>query len=89
MKTIELGDHEALVLFDLLHREIDANKERRLAPLFAHPAEFWSLNMVLLRLESLLAEPFGRDYAAHVDAVRAKIMDECDPEGTYVVGASE
>jgi len=89
MKTIGLEDHETLVLFDFLQREIDTGKERRLAPLFDHPAEFWALNTVLVRLESLLAEPFRRDYVALVDEARAKIMEECDPEGTYLIGTHE
>jgi hypothetical protein len=40
MAIIELRDDEALVLFDLLAREIDRHKEKRLAGIIEHPAEF-------------------------------------------------
>ena len=86
MKSIQLEDHEALVLFDFLQREIDANNEKRLQPLLDHPAEFWALNTVLIHLESLLAEPFRTDYDALVEAARNQVMAECDPEGAYIVG---
>jgi hypothetical protein len=89
MKSLVLEDHEALVLLDFLRREIDINKERRLAPLIDHPAEFWALNVVLTRVESLLSEPFRHEYETLVDGARAKIMEECDPEGTYQLGAHE
>jgi hypothetical protein len=87
--SIQLEDHEALVLFDFLQREIDTHKEKRLAPLFEHPAEFWALNNVLVRLESLTSAPLRPDYEAAVGAGRAQIMFECDPEGTFPIGAHE
>jgi hypothetical protein len=89
MPTITLEDHEALVLFDFLQREIDDRKERRLVGVIDHPSEFWVLNTMSCALERLLEVPFREDYAVVLTRARERIMFECDPEGTYPVGAHE
>lgn len=89
MVTIELSDHEALVLFDLLGREIDDHREKRVAALLDHPAEFWALNALHCLLESQLAAPFAVDYRERVAAARASLMQACDPDGTYPLGRRE
>ncbi len=80
---------EALVLFDLLQREIGDRKEKRLTAIIDHPAEYWALNTVNLRLEREIFESFSPDYAAAVAKAREQVMFECDPEGTYPLGAHE
>lgn len=89
MPTITLEDYEALVLFDFLQREIDDRKERRLVGVIDHPSEFWVLNTMSCALERLLEVPFREDYTAVLERARERIMFECDPEGTYPVGAHE
>jgi hypothetical protein len=89
VRTITLEDHTALVLFDFLFREIMDNKGRKLVGSIEHPAEFWALNAVLGRLESLLEEPFRADYLALLDAARSRVMEKSDPEGTYIIGAPD
>ncbi len=83
MITIELEDHEALVLFEFVAREIDDHKERRLAEIIEHPAEFWALNAVHCSLERILADPFRADYAALLAAAREKVIQQNDPDGDY------
>ena len=83
MARIQLSDHEALVLFDLLSREIDDNKGRRLAAIFDHPAEFWTLNAVQVALESALWAPFAEEYPKLLAEARDRVMDESDPERSY------
>jgi hypothetical protein len=83
MATIDLGDDEALVLFDLLAREIDRHKEARLAGIIEHPAEFWALNSVHTSLEARLSQPFAADYGSVLAEARSKVMDRYDPDRSY------
>ena len=80
MVRIELRYHEALVLFDFLSREVDDNQGRRLAAIFDHPAEFWTLNAVQIALEPALSAPFAEDYSKRLAEARDKVMDENDPD---------
>ncbi len=89
MRTISLEDHEALVLFEFLQREITDHKERRLVGAFDHPSEFWVLNSISCLLERDLETPFREDYKDVLDRARERVMFECDPDGTYPVGAHE
>jgi hypothetical protein len=89
MKSIELEDHEALVLFEFLQREITDRKEQRLVGVIEHPAEFWALNAVSCALERIVAEPFHAEYQALLDKARKDVMYQCDPEGTYPLGTRE
>lgn len=89
MKTLNLEDHEALVLFELLQREITDRKEKRLTGVIDHPAEFWVLNSISCMMEPMMAEPFLGEYPDLVDKARKQVMFECDPEGTYPIGAHE
>lgn len=86
MRSISLEDHEALVLFDFLQREVESRKAAGLVPLFEHPAEFWALNNLFCVLEPVTGEVFRADYAAVIDKARADTMERCDPEGTFVIG---
>ena len=86
MRTITLKDHEALVLFDFLQREIETNNARRVAPYFEHPAEFWALNNLFCAMEPVTGEVFRSDYGKIIDAARTAVMHQCDPEGTFVIG---
>ena len=88
MTTITLTADDALVLFELLAREIDDRKSVRLAGMIDHPAEFWALNGVFGDLQRQLAEPFRADYGELVDAARERIMEISDPERTFVVAGS-
>ena len=83
MATIDLGDEEALVLFDLLAREIDRHNEARLAGIIEHPAEFWALNSVHTALETLVSQPFAANYGSLLDDARRKIMERYDRDRTY------
>ena len=83
MITIELEDHEALVLFEFLAREIDDRNGEQLAKTFVHPAEFWALNSLNCLLERVLAEPFSPQYGELVAAARKQVITQCDPEGTF------
>ena len=82
MRTLALEDHEALVLFDFLSREIDGPK-RRIGEAIEHPAEFWALNAVHCALERQLEEPFAGDYAQRLAAARARVIAENDPDDDY------
>ncbi len=80
MAIIELQDDEALVLFDLLVREIDRHKEKRVAGIIEHPAEFWALNSVHTALEAVLEQPFAADCEALLAKARSQVMDRYDPD---------
>ena len=83
MITIEISDHNALVLHDFLAREIDGRKAARLAAAIEHPAEFWALNAVHCSLEATLAEPLAENYRGLVAAARGQVIAESDPDGTF------
>jgi hypothetical protein len=83
MVTIELADDEALVLFDLLTREIDRHQQARLAGIIEHPAEFWALNSVHTTLETNLEQPFSANFSALLDQARSKVVDRYDPERSF------
>jgi hypothetical protein len=86
MTTITLTDDDALVLFELLAREIDERKSKRVSAVIEHPAEFWVLNGLLGDLQEQLVEPFKADYRQLVAVARERILDVSDPDRTYVVG---
>jgi hypothetical protein len=85
--TIALSADEALVLFELLARELDERKSQRIPGVIDHPAEFWVLNGIHCDLERELVEPFKADYLELVAAARERIMDASDPERTFVIGS--
>jgi hypothetical protein len=87
VRTITLENHEALVLFEFLSREITDNNGRNLLGSLDHSSEFWALSAVLGRLESLLEEPFRADYLDLLEAARARIIERRDPDGDYVIGS--
>jgi hypothetical protein len=86
MPTITLSSDEALVLFDLLAREIEDRNEKRIAEMIEHPAEFWAPNDVFGSLQRELVEPFDPNYRQLVAAARERIVGARDPDRTYVVG---
>lgn len=89
MRTITLEDHEFPVLFDFLQREVETWKAERIAPLLDHPAEFWALNNLFCVMEPVVGEVFRGDYEAVIDSARAAVMQQCDPEGTFPIGARQ
>lgn len=86
MTTITLSADESLVLFELVCREIDINKTKRLPGVIDHPAEFWALDGVYGQLQKDLVEPFRSDYAELLAAARERVADARDPDRTYVLG---
>ncbi len=83
MVTIELSEDEALVLLELLAREINDNKAKRLAGTIDHASEFWALNAVHCALESKLAEPFADNYREMLSDARNQVIRRYDPERSY------
>ncbi|MEZ0242445.1 MAG: hypothetical protein ACAH11_03660 [Sphingomonas sp.] len=69
--TIALDADHALVLFDLLARWIDEGETPPAS--FESPAEYGVLDALFGQLESQLAAPFRHDYAALLDAARARL----------------
>jgi hypothetical protein len=86
MPAVSLSDDEALVLFELLAREINNRNHKRVAEVIEHPAEFWVLDGILGRLERELVEPFKADYSELLSAARERVLDARDQDRTYVVG---
>ena len=86
MTTITMNADEALVLFELLAREIDDRRSARITGVIDHPAEFWVLNSVFGNLQRELVEPFKDDYREIVASARERIVDQSDPERTFVIG---
>ena len=76
---IELEHDEALVLHDLLHREIDDKHGVRLKSLTNHDSELWALNGLSCLLERVLAEPFRRDYRTLLSQAQKSLLERCGP----------
>jgi hypothetical protein len=67
--TVELGDDEALVLFELLHRwETDGKLQ------VIDPSERHALERLQGAFERTLVAPLRSDYDAHLEAARASVM---------------
>lgn len=77
--TLALDSESALVLFDLLAREIDCNDGRRLTGLCGSEAELWALNSLFCTLESRLAAPFAQDSETLFAAAGARLLARCGP----------
>lgn len=73
--TIELAREEALVLFDLLQREIDLANGKRLVSATEHEGELWALNGLNCMLEKNVGEAFRPEYPQLVDAARAALVE--------------
>ena len=78
-RSIELTRDEALVLYDLLQREIDLANGARLAVATEHQAELWALNGLNCLLEKVVYEAFSPDYPARLAAAREALVEACDP----------
>ena len=74
---LRLSKAEALVLFDWLHRNDDRDKDHRTDYYDIQDngerIALWNLSC---DLESVLVEPFRRDYGELVDAARAELRGE-------------
>jgi hypothetical protein len=71
--SVTLSSDEALVLFELLHRWEDSDFYER-ADL--QPGEVTALWAISGRLESLLVEPFKKNYGDLVDQARQRLKDQ-------------
>ncbi|MCZ4088868.1 hypothetical protein [Sinorhizobium psoraleae] len=60
--NLKRGKAEALVLFELLSRELGRPKYGQLAEVSTSDAELWALDGLLGALESTLPEPFAANY---------------------------
>jgi hypothetical protein len=78
---ISLPDDVALVLFEMLSREVDDRQGRELAPALVEEAEYWALNWLLGALERTVPNIFAADYPAQVRAARAQLTPS--PEDTH------
>lgn len=65
--SLTLDKIEALVLFDMLSREIDDRKGKQLRAAIRRDGELWALNGLLCVLEKELIAPFQGDYKQQVE----------------------
>jgi len=72
--SIDLDKDEALVLFDLLAREVDDRDGAALRPAVEHDGELWALNALHTALERTLTGPFDAAYKEHVGSARAALV---------------
>ncbi len=74
--TINIDHAEALVLFDLLSRELESRSGERLRQLVQRDGELWALNSLQCVLERELADAFHPEYAQHVERANATVEQE-------------
>ncbi|WP_439499037.1 hypothetical protein [Bosea sp. (in: a-proteobacteria)] len=72
----ELGQDEALVLFEMLHRWLDDDRGRTIRSAVVDDAEIWALNALSNTLERGLPQPFVAEYGALLDAARVRLRDK-------------
>ena len=72
--SIALSADEAIVLFEILAREIDGNNGSRLRPFTSHEGELWALNGLHSLLEKELVEPFSKDYSEQLSQARERLV---------------
>lgn len=76
--AVWLTKDEALVLFEWLHRREDLGLDSMEALACVDQAEqrvIWDLSAVL---ETILVEPFGRNYDEVIEGARARLRDVTD-----------
>ncbi len=75
--TITLSRAEAVVLFDMLGREIEDRNAAALRAASGHDAEIWALNNLFCVLQATLWEPYSGKFAAIADAARDTLSQRC------------
>ncbi len=73
--SLELEKEEALILFELLSREIDDQRGHgKLEEALGNDAELWALNGLLCSLEKTLSEPLAPNYIELVAQAEASLI---------------
>ena len=72
---IALSQAGALVLFELLSRELDRPHYGVFAGLITNEAEIWALDGLLGALQRVLSAPFSDDYAAQLTRAAAALIE--------------
>lgn len=73
--SLKLRKAEALILFELLSRELERPKYGRLAEVSSNDAELWALDGLLGALEATLPEPFAANYLELVAAAETYLIE--------------